>query len=173
MNDALGAGGYIKYFLGHIFTKAIDNEIMNLRELLKATRYQLTELRKGGYHEDLFSDNFQKIFDKAILIAIHSFSNTEAFIEKIKIIKENNKTKTEARMPFGKYIATMLKSLGMKITEDETADLSWEGYKIKKNPDRPNSIIVVGNLEENLFYDLLIKYVENRKYLKNNYHDYE
>ncbi len=70
LNSAIGDSGYIKLFLWHIFSRAIDNEIMNLRSLLKATRFQLLELRKGSYNEDHFSDNFQKIFDKAIKIAI-------------------------------------------------------------------------------------------------------
>lgn len=172
LKGAISDSGYIKLFLSHIFMKAIDSEIMNLRELLKATRFQLSELRKGSYNEDPFSNSFQKIFDKAVRISIHSFSNIEVFIEKINIIK-NDKTKREKRMPFGKYIATMLESFNMKMPEIENDYLQWRNYKIKKGQGDLNPIIVIGNLEEDLFYDLLIDYVKDRKYLKNSYSDYE
>ena len=172
LNDAIGESGYIKLFLAHIFRRAVDSEIINLRELLKATKFQLLELKKGSYNEDHFADNFQKIFDKAIKVVILSFSSIGSFIEKIEIIK-NNKTKLEKGMPFGKYIATMLKSLGMKIPENESEYLMWRDYKINKNPRNHDGIGVDNNLEENLFYDLLIEYIKDKKYLKDNYRDYE
>jgi len=172
LNGAIGKSGYIKLFLEHIFVKAVDCEIINLRELLKATRFQLLELKKGSYHEDHFSDNFQKIFDIAIKVAILSFSSTEVFINKIKIIK-NSKTKLEGRMPFTVYIKTMLKSLGIGIPKNETDVTVWQDYKIIKKQDGSDRISVKNNLEENLFYDLLIEYVQSKKYLKNNPSDYE
>jgi hypothetical protein len=172
LSPAIGESGYIKYFLRHIFTKAIDSEIMNLRELLKATRFQLSELKKGSYNEDPFSDNFQKIFDKAIKIAIHSFSNTDVFIEKLKIIR-NNKTQLESSAPFGKYILTMLKPFGVEIPVDTNNDIVWKGYKISKNTNSFSGINVENDQEENLFYDLLIEYIENKKHLKKSYRDYE
>lgn len=172
LSPATGDSGYIKLFLWHIFSKAINNEIMNLRSLLKATKYQLLELRKGGYYEDHFADNFQKIFDIAIKVAIHSFSNTDVFIEKIENIK-NNKIKTERRMPYGKYIVTMLKSLGHKIPEDETTTLSWNKYIIRKDPSGFDFIKTDNEQNENLFYDLLIEYIKNKKHLKTTYRDYE
>lgn len=172
LTSAIGDSGYIKLFLWHIFSGAVDNEIINLRELLKATRFQLLELRKGSYYEDHFADNFQKIFDTAIKIAIHSFSNTEVFIKKIEIIKKSN-LKREERMPYGKYISTMLKALGMKIPEDSTSSISWKKYSINKSKNGSDLIDVANGQAEQLFYDLLIEYVENKKYLKNDYHDYE
>ena len=49
----------------------------------------------------------------------------------------------------------------------------WRDYKINKNPRNHDGIGVDNNLEENLFYDLLIEYIKDKKYLKNNYRDYE
>lgn len=170
LNSAIGDSGYIKLFLWHIFSQAIDSEIMNLRSLLKATKFQLLELRKGSYYEDHFADNFQKIFDTAIKVAIHSFSNTEVFIKKLEIIK-NNKNKKK-RMPYGKYSSTMLKSFGLKIPEDLTSNISWGKYTIYKNKNGFDIINVSDGLEEQLFYDLLIEYIKNKKYIKSNYYDY-
>ncbi len=169
LNGAIGDSGYIKLFLAHIFARAVDCEIINLRELLKATRFQLLELGKGSYSEDHFTDNFQKIFDKAIKVAIVSFSNSESFIEKIDIIKKN-KTNKKKRIPFIKYISTMLKSLKINIPDKEGNVSSWQGYKIIK---KHNEIAEESNQEENLFYDLLIEYVKQKKYDKDNYYDYE
>jgi hypothetical protein len=172
LNAAIGESGYIKLFLSHIFMKAIENEIMNLRELLKATRFQLSELKKGSYYENSFGNNFQKIFDKAIKVAIHCFSNTENFVEKINIIK-NRKIKTERRMPFGKYITTMLESFGLKIPVDDKS-LTWQQYEIKINSNGGFDVISENNgSEEDLFYDLLIEYIKDKKYLKNSDRDYE
>lgn len=172
LSSAIGDSGYIKLFLCHIFSSAVNNEIINLRELLKATKFQLLELRKGSYYEDHFEDNFQKIFDIAIKVAIHSFSNTGVFINKIEIIK-NSKIKREKRMPYGKYILTMLKTLGLKIPEDLTSSISWGKYSIKKGNNGFNPVDVAVGQEEFLFYDLLIEYVKNKKYLKSDYRDYE
>lgn len=171
LSGAIGDNGYIKLFLWHIFSSAVNNEIINLRELLKATKFQLLELRKGSYYEDHFADNFQKIFDTAIKVAIHSFSNTDVFINKIEIIK-NSKIKSEKRVPFGKYSLTMLKSFGLKVPEDST-NISWGKYSINKGEGVFNPIVVTNGQEKDLFYDLLIEYIKNKKYLKSNYHDYE
>lgn len=172
LNAAISDSGYIKLFLAHIFRKAVDSEIINLRELLKATKFQLSELKKGSYNEDHFADNFQKIFDKAIKIIILSFSSTESFIEKIEVIK-NSKTKLKKGMPFGKYITTMFKSFDMKIPENKSESLSWRNYKINKNEKSYDGISVDNNMEESLFFDLLVDYIKNKKYLKENYRDYE
>ena len=169
LNGALDDSGYIKIFLENIFLKAVDNEIINMRELLKATKFQLLELKKGSYREDMFSDNFQKIFDKAVKVAIHSFSNADIFIEKINIIK-NVKVKSKEILIPGRFIIAMLKSLGVKIPENEGNSISWNKYKI--NVGAYNSISVDNDLEEDLFFDLLIEYVKNKKYIKNGDYDY-
>lgn len=172
LNSAIGDSGYIKLFLLHIFSRAINSEIMNLRSLLKATRFQLLELKKGSYYEDHFADSFQKIFDIAIKVAIHSFSNTEVFLRKLEIIKDV-KIKMDRRMPYGKYIVTMLKSFGVQIPDSATSNVYWGTYLISKDDSGFDLIKVDGGKEESLFYDLLIEYVKQRKYVKNDYRDYE
>jgi len=172
LEKAIGESGYIKLFLTHIFVKAVDSEIVNLRELLKATKFQLSELKKGSYGESPFDDNFQKLFDTAIKIAILSFSSIDVFIEKVKTLK-HVETSLQSKMPFAKYIVTMLKSLKIEIPDDLEKTVMWRDYTIRRNPETSGIISVVKNREEELFYDLLIDYVENKKYLKNDYSNNE
>jgi hypothetical protein len=171
LNNAIGDNGYLKLFLSYIFTMAIDSESMNLRELLKATKFQLLELKKGGYSDDYRSDPFQNVFDKAIIIAIHSFSNLDIFIDKINIIK-NSRTKLNKRTPFTRYIIAMLKSLGKDIPKTKGSVLSWKKYIIVADPEKFDGISVNDKQEENLFCDLLIEYITNKKYLISNSEDW-
>ncbi len=176
LRDAIGESGYIKLFLEHIFIRTTNDEIINLRQLLKATNFQLLELRKGSYHQDHFEDNFQKIFNIAVKVAIHSFSNIDIFIEKIALIK-NQKTKLKGRMPFEKYIASMLKSFGTVIPENGPFNTyvtaNEQTYQIIKNQTGFKLFEVEGNKEEDLFYDLLIQYIRDKKYTNNNFNSYE
>lgn len=171
LTAAIGESGYIKLFLEHIFLKATNDEIINLRQLLKATNFQLLELRKGSYHQDRFEDNFQKIFDIAVKVAIHSFSNTDIFIEKIESIKQRKGAMS--RMPFYEYTVTMLKSFGKVIPKEGPFDFYWGSYHITKNQNGFKSLEVEGDKGEELFYDLLVQYVKEKKYIKDNYSDYD
>ncbi len=171
LNDAMGEGGYIKLFLEHIFTKAVDAEAINLRVLLKATKYQLAELKKGSFYKDHFSDDFQKLFDIGIKIAILCFSSKQDFIEKIIAIKDNNNNSMDARMPFDKYINKMLEVLAINVLEKgKIQSFDWNEYKIESRQN--NELVVEGKKKENLFYDLLIKYVVDKKYIKNDNSEY-
>lgn len=174
---AIGESGWIKLFLKHIFFKATNDGLINLRQLLKATKFQLLELRKGGYRKDHFEDNFQKIFDIAVKVAIHSFSNVDVFIEKIETI-QLYKDKAKAHMPFDRYIATMLKSLGTVIPEDGSflninVNANEQEYLITKSQNGFRLFDVKDNKEEELFYNLLIQYVKEKKHVKNSYLDYD
>lgn len=164
-------------FLEHIFFRTTNEEIINLRQLLKATKFQLLELRKGSYREDHFEGKFKKIFDIAVKVAIHSFSNTDIFIEKIEAIKLQ-KNKTEARMPFDRYNATMLKSLGTVIPKkgpfaNINVSVNGQEYLIMESKNGSQLFDVQGNKDEELFYNLLIQYVKGKKYVKSIYSDHE
>ncbi|MDD5023412.1 MAG: P-loop NTPase fold protein [Candidatus ainarchaeum sp.] len=168
LDGAIGESGYIKLFLSHIFAKAVDSEVVNLRELLKATRFRLLELKKGSFYQDPFEDNFSKLFNKAVKIAILSFSNTDNFIEKIEAIKQS-RMKAERRMPFGKYIETMLKSFDKGIPKEKSDYITWGDFKIRGSSNGLDPISVDDNRDEALFYDLLIEYVKNRKHFREDY----
>jgi hypothetical protein len=49
LKDALSERGYIKLFMNHIFYKAVEADTINLRQLLKATKYILPENSKGHF----------------------------------------------------------------------------------------------------------------------------
>lgn len=171
LNSAIEESGYIKLFLQHIFTRTTNNDIVNLRQLLKANNFQLIELRKGSFREDRFADNFQQIFDIAIKIAIHSFSNTDIFIEKIETIKQQKGAR--ACIPFDRYIASMLKSLEPNFPKEDHFNFLWNNYHIKKSQNGSSFLEVEDNKEEELFYDLLIRYIKEKKYIKDSFYDYQ
>jgi hypothetical protein len=162
--------GNIKIFIEYIFLKAIDCEVINLRELFKATRFQLRELKKGVYKEDLFSDNFQKIFDIAIKILISIFSNKEDFIgdiEKMKTVK-NKETDSLNNFLLKTFIRRMLEFEG-KIPEDYENNVYWGEYEIVRSAE---GISEKNNKEEELFFELLIEYIKQEKYIKHNDYEY-
>ncbi len=163
-NVAFAENGYIKVFLSYIFRVSVDDEIINLRELLKARKYQLAELKKGGYDEDSFFDANQKIFDKAIIIAIHTFSGIESFIKKIEIIK-NSKTKINKKIPFTEYILIMAKALHIKIPTTDRGIVTWHGYQIMADSQSSSGIKIINESEEKLFCDLLTEYISSKKYV--------
>ncbi len=171
---AIGDSGYIKLFMRYVFAKTIEAESINLRQLLKSTKYQLTEFRKGSYSEDHFSDNFLKIFDKAVKAAIHSFSNTDVFIENLNKIKNVKVPEyVRIRTPYGKYINSMLISLGTKPPAEQTGSVYWGKYLIKKDPSGRDFFVVEQGDIEHLFIDLLVEYIKSKKYKRTSYRDYE
>ncbi len=171
LKGAVEEGGFIKLFLEHIFARAIDNEIINLRQLLKSSSFQLTELRKGSYHTDHFDDNFQKVFDKAVRVAILSFASSDTFISKIESLKQGG-SKSEPRMPFTRYIISMLKSLGINVPETGVFSEHWGKYRLTRTKPGIFSFSIEGGSDEELFYDLLVEYVKSKKYIKDNYSKY-
>lgn len=171
LSGALGSSGYINLFLKDIYERAVGCGVINLRELLKGSKYQLAELKKGGYYEDAFADDAQKIFDIAVKIAIHSFSNIDTFSDKLTKIK-NYRVKRERQIPYKKFILTMLKPLGSTLPEEETIPSSWRNYKYRKESSG-YGIKIDGNQEEDMFYDMLIEYIKLRKHIKYSDWDYE
>lgn len=170
LSSSFDSSGYLHAFLRYIFSKAISLGLINLRELLKATKFELSELKKGSYHEDPFVDGFQMIFDKSIRVAIHCFSSIEKFKDVVEAISKN-KFETEIRFPVGPYILSMFKSL--KVEVSETGSFNWHNYQIKKNPDRLEGVDVEKGQKEQLFCELLITYIDSRKYLRADYHEYK
>jgi hypothetical protein len=49
--SAIGDNGYIKLFLRYIFTKTVEANAGNLRQLLKHTKYQLPDFKSGSYRD--------------------------------------------------------------------------------------------------------------------------
>jgi len=158
--------GYIKTFLSYVLTNAVDNNILNLRALLKATKFQLSELEKGKYDRDS-GNSSRGLFNKGIEVAISIFCDKDHFIKGIKIIKED-KTKTKMPFYFDGGLEIMLESFGRKIPEN-----SWETwnkeYSFRRNTQGLGFIDVDKDKKEDFFCDLLIEYVKEGKYLENDY----
>ncbi len=165
LRDALGDSGYIRLFVRHFFVAFIDEELMNLRELLKATRFQLNSLNKGSFYEDVFADNFQKIIDIAIEVLIKIVSGREQFLSHIEKIKKSS-TRTVGRMPYSTYSASMLKSLGVQVPDTDNETIIWNEYSVTKDAREKK------NKDAELFYDLLTEYIKQKKYVKSSPHEY-
>lgn len=174
--DLTSETSVLKIILKYILTQAVESGSINLRQLLKAVNFRLIELRKGGYYEDQFADNRQKIFDIAIKILIHSFSNTNSFLEEMERIKSSKKIETETRVPLDRFTQALLKFSGVNMSDDFYHEANERVYHIKKGRDDSSIFVVAFNKQEgrnrDLFYDLLIQYVKDRKYIKNNPHEY-
>lgn len=169
LKDAFGDTGYIKLFLCYIFNQAINCGIINLRELLKGCRFCLFDFKKGGFNEDRAIDQYQSIIDIAIKIVIQAFSNTDNFLQKLKIIKESN-SKIPSRMPFERYNTSIMNYLGIIDWNSPSVSQRWNDYELQKEG---NLVIETKNKNEDLFYDLLSEYITTKKYLKGSLSNYE
>ncbi len=162
LENAVNEGGYIKLFLEHIFVKTISINKGNLRQLLKVVKYQLTPLKSGSFYDGDFTDDFQKYFNIAIRVLILCFSSKEEFVNKISLIRDSS-VNVESRMPFDNYIKKMIEVLGIQVFQtDRDQTFTWGGYTIESKND--NRLIVRKGTIENLFYDLLVEYVESEKF---------
>jgi hypothetical protein len=153
--------GYIKLFLEQIFSRAVELDLINLRELLKPTRFQFTELRKGGFNENDRGDSFQKIFDIGIKIAILSFANKNTFLGVVNKIKKA-KFRTKEIMPFKDYLTCLLKV--MNVVPSQGGKFYYNSYEVTWNFSTDSFESVSRGVEKDLFYDLLTEYVESKGY---------
>jgi hypothetical protein len=163
MISAIGEGGYIKLFLEHIFVRAVESQALTLRGLLKPTRFQFLELKKGGFNiQNLRTDEFEMYFNIAIRVAILSFTDIKGFLKVISIIKESPR-RTQERMPFKPYITAMLKSLKPERPEKS---FYWKKYLIEWDTFENSFVKAEDVRDESLFYELLVDYIEHKR---NNY----
>lgn len=71
-------------------------------------------------------------------------------------------------MPYSKFTFEMLRALNINLPKGRGSNVHWNNYNIFRTEDS-KLLRVQENQEENLFYDLLIEYVETKRYLDNNY----
>ncbi len=163
LRDAIGESGYIKLFLEHIFVRAVETENINLRELLKPTKFQFTELKKDGFYDSSYRrDHFKRLFDISIRVAILSFSNANQFLKCIKSMKESSR-RTSERMPFKIYITSIINSLELNKGNEQV--FYWKEYQIGLDVSYNSFSGVSNGTTEDLFYDLLTEYVRSSSYL--------
>lgn len=157
---------YAYDLLYYIFSMTINSNNINLRELLKATRYQLNELENDKYKDNPSFNIPQIVLDRSIMAMIKIFSNPNLFIDKIKDIKSSNHLSVK-EIRFEIYIRTLLELLEYKIPVADNENITYKDYLIQKNKeDARSGIKVLNNRRKELFCDLLIDYV-NRINLSN------
>lgn len=153
--------GYINIFLKHIFINAIKLDLVNLRELLKATKYQFNDLKKGAFYNDTsHRDDFKRYFNIALNIAILSFANVDDFLDIIKKIKENSSQKLDEN--FNDFISFMIKDLRLKLNGKSFYYGDKDKYLINWDISDDSFVNVQNGTKEDLFYDLLIEYINKK-----------
>jgi hypothetical protein len=123
---------------------------------------------------DHFRDNFQNIMDIgiAMLIAIFSGDKGElvsALQEIRRSIADNNDI---GRAPYEVYIGSMVKSF---VKPSPGMPQGWGSYRFQFPSDSQRYVDIDGDhaVKAKFFYDLLAEYVNQSKYIKSNYRDYE
>jgi hypothetical protein len=167
-------GGYIALLLIEVLSRALDIDKINLRRLYGPVHYNFLELKKGVFTMDHFRDNFQNIMDIgiAMLIAIFSGDKGElvsALQEIRRSIADNNDI---GRAPYEVYIGSMVKSF---VKPSPGMPQGWGSYRFQFPSDSQRYVDIDGDhaVKAKFFYDLLAEYVNQSKYIKSNYRDYE
>lgn len=161
--NAINQSGYIRVILNYLFSKAIDYEKMNLRQVFKPNRYLLAGFRNGSVQRMLFDSN-KKIFDLSIKIADSIFDGET--LDVVKTIKSKIKKLYNDEMPFGFYIRIMLKAMKITVPNELKGQLIWNGYKISEDKMGDDELKEETGRKEELFCDLLIDYIESKRYLE-------
>ncbi len=174
LQGVFGDRGFLRTFLKNILLSALylsGKEKLNLRQLLKGTRFCLSAFEKNSYKE-LIGSGDQEAFQYiniGIQALISIFGGVEDdFLMVLQKIKEegiSEKSEYGAYKKFSKYLFQKIKPIE-KGTEDSPQ--TWHGYNIEfKNKD----IDAVKNekgigAEKIFFFDLLIEYVQKKYYLE-------
>jgi len=174
LSGAIGESGYIKLLLADVLTRATSAEQLNLRQLYKPLNHHFIELKKGVFSKNSVGDNFQQILDIGIKLLIAIFGgDKEAFVLVLEKIKLDIKDTDREHAPYGAYISSMIRRI---IKVETNVSTKWKDYSfvIPSDPrvDRFNAEGGVTAVTM-LFYDVLIEYVKQSKYIKNSNWDYE
>jgi len=185
LSPALEDNGYIKYFIKYFFIQSLNNNLINLRRLLKTTKYQVSILRGGNYYSNIFNKNGGKenLIDISIIFLESIFDNKENLLSKIEmILKNKSRIGLEHRFPFNVYIETLLKILEYKIPTSNSSDdalyiesvyFKKKTYKVVYSNGPFSEIEMDSGNEEDLFLELIIKYINSGNYKKQSLYEYD
>ena len=173
LSEAMSENGYIVIFLRYIFLKTIEGNLINLRNLLKATKFQFSELKKGSYNKASYGGS-SAVFNKAIKVIIKTFSDEEKFIEILESIKEIKTSEHVRRVTsFDLYIKIMIDlALGINLEDKKEEFVTWLNYEFRQSASYYGGIEEKNNKKEELFIDLLIIYIKQGKYLDDGHRNY-
>jgi hypothetical protein len=165
LENSLREDGDLQFILKYFFTQTTSNNIINLRELLKSTKYQLNNLKEETFFAGLFGDErkIENIFDISIRILLEIFLDKENLIKVINKILVSDNIDKDICIPFDIYIGIMLKVLNINVKEGEKVSIK-SNYEVEGIPTEFTYLKVISGSEEKLFLELLIDYINSGKY---------
>lgn len=174
--------GYLKIFLEDILKKSLEltgKEKLNLRQLLKGIKFPLSAFKNGNYKNDSFAGKDQatlQLTNISIKALISIFGGTDSdFISVLKRIKNDIRDKKNFARSCDIFSYYLLKTIAPFEEIEGNLKHGWNGYSIEIENKKIKAItkkMGAGNrIEVNiseLFFDLLIEYVEEKYYKRKN-----
>ncbi len=177
LEGAIGESGYMKLLLADVLNRALELGKLNLRQLYKPINYAFPELKSG-----VFSNGFrrgsdiERIVDIGIKFLVAIFGSDEKVFLALLLEIQSNISDGDVGIgaPYGVYSMAMLKVLKIDMSPGKKP---WRGYSLDL-PTPTNGYAQLGvdgnNAQKTkLFYELLVEYVKQSKYIKNNDWEYE
>jgi len=176
LKEAMGPSGFLRIILEDILKKALEltgKEKPNMWQLLKGVRFPLPAFNPGNYkkgfiyREEKEILQFIKISIRALISIFDGLDSN--FISVLKKIKENLKKEREKEHSyklFSFYLLKEVNNLEEKNSTGRKTSIIWKQYiiKIDLEEQKIEDIILEKNNDTslnsaNLFYDLLIEYI--------------
>ncbi len=174
IKKSLESSGIIKYLLVEILSSTLLVDKLTLRHLYKPLTHNFQELGNGDYGRSPFRDNFQQMIDIGIKLLIAIFGgDKEVFVSILEKIKASISNKNKANIPYKSYIGSMIKSL---IEIKPGVKMSWKNHFFTAPIDSSTQFFEIDGSENEqaiFFYDVLIEYIKQSKYIKSNIWEYE
>jgi len=175
LKEAISPHGFIRIILEDILKNALEltgKEKPNMWQLLKGVRFPLPAFKPGNYKKG-FIHGREQVIPQFIKISIRALisifdgldSNFVSVLEKIKRNLKREENKERLYKLFSFYLLKEIKNFEEDINSE--GKISWKQYEIKINLERQeieNITISRKNSNPslnsvNLFYDLLIEYI--------------
>jgi len=182
LKEAMGPSGFLRIILEDILKKALEltgKEKPNMWQLLKGIRFPLSAFKPGNYKKGFIHGREQAI-PQFIKISIRAFisifdgldSNFVSVLEKIKRNLKGEENKEHLYKLFSFYLLKEIKNFEKDINSEEK--ISWKQYEIKINLERQEIENITISRKSgnpslnsvNLFYDLLIEYINQNLHNK-------
>ncbi len=167
--------GYVGIFIKGILLKMVDYKMINMRELLKPVKFQINALSKGMYIKEHFVDSRTQFIDISIKILLTIFAGRkDELLKKLKVIKERIiKSPEDKSLHYNAFIPNLLRDVsGKDITKTENINYVGGKYHLKRNSESPDEFDLLEGRPDELFYELLIKYIDGNKYVKSGIYEY-
>lgn len=177
---AMGESGFIRIIIRDVLIRSLTltgKQKLNLRQLLKGTRFHLKAFKTGTYIKNLSNRNksIQQCINLSILALMSLFGGLKDDLLPVltniasKIVSNNKPDRL-----YCNFSESLLMALSPFDEEPENLSHGWGKYSIgisKGKIQRIGSIVARTSSQTetgfvNLFYDLLIEYVDKDLFLK-------